>query len=64
MIAGEMYDPFDPDLVASRARARDLCQDLNGSREWEQDRRRRILRDLCGKSGHTVRIPIASGSRG
>jgi len=54
MIAGEMYDPFDPELVAARERARDLCQDLNSSRESEQDRRRRILRDLFGKGGDTV----------
>ena len=25
MLAGEMYDPFDPDLAAGRERARDLC---------------------------------------
>ena len=54
MIAGEMYDPFHPELVAARERARDLYQDLNGSRESEQDRRRRILRDLFGKGGATV----------
>jgi maltose O-acetyltransferase len=54
MIAGEMYDPFDHELVAARERARDLCQDLNGSRESEPDRRRRILRDLFGKGGDTV----------
>ena len=26
MLAGELYDPLDPDLVAGRERARDLCQ--------------------------------------
>ena len=25
MLAGEMYDPLDPELVAARASARDLC---------------------------------------
>ncbi len=30
MLDGELYDPLDPDLVAARARARDLCQTLNG----------------------------------
>ena len=33
MLAGELYDPFDPDLVAARQRARDLCQSLNATRE-------------------------------
>ena len=35
MLAGEMYDPFDPELVAARSRARDLCQQLNATREAE-----------------------------
>lgn len=54
MLAGDLYDPFDPELVAARVRARDLCQDLNATRESETDRRRRILRDLFGKGGDTV----------
>ena len=33
MLAGEPYDPMDPELVAARARARDLCWDLNATRE-------------------------------
>ena len=54
MLAGEMYDPLDPELVAARARARDLCQDLNATRESEETKRRVILRDLFGKGGETV----------
>ena len=54
MLAGELYDPLDPELVAARARARDLCQDLNGTRESQQDERRRILRQLFGQGGETV----------
>jgi maltose O-acetyltransferase len=54
MIAGEMYDPLDVQLVAARARARDLCQELNATRESEDERRRRILRDLFGRGGDTV----------
>ena len=38
MLAGELYDPLDPELVAARDRARDLCQDLNATREGEQRR--------------------------
>ena len=33
MLAGELYDPLDPELVQARERARDLCQDLNATRE-------------------------------
>src|SRR6476646_2079491 len=54
MLAGEMYDPFDPDLVAGRERASDLCQDLNATREAHQEERRRILSELFGRGGDTV----------
>ena len=54
MLAGEMYDPFDPELVAARAAARDLCQKLNATRESEEAERRRILCDLFGKGGDSV----------
>jgi maltose O-acetyltransferase len=54
MLAGEMYDPFDPELVKGRERARDLCQLLNATRESEDVERRRILRELFGKGGDTV----------
>ena len=54
MLAGEMYDPLDPELVAARERARDLCQALNATRDAQQDDRRRILRELFGAGGETV----------
>ncbi len=54
MLAGEMYDAFDPELVAGRDRARDLCQDLNASRESDIEHRRRIMIELLGKGGDTV----------
>jgi maltose O-acetyltransferase len=54
MLAGEPYDPFDPELVAARERARDLCQALNATREAEQDTRRQILRHLFGRGGDSV----------
>ncbi len=54
MLAGELYDPFDPELVAARARARDLCQDLNATRESQEEERRRILRELFGTGGDSV----------
>jgi maltose O-acetyltransferase len=54
MLAGELYDPLDPELVIGRERARDLCQELNATRESESDTRRRILRELFGTGGDTV----------
>ena len=54
MLAGELYNPFDPDLLAARERARDLCQALNTTRESQQSKRRRILQNLFGAGGETV----------
>jgi maltose O-acetyltransferase len=54
MLDGELYDPLDPELVAGRERARDLCQALNATREAQQEERRRILRDLFGAGGESV----------
>src|SRR4051794_24597113 len=51
MLAGELYDPMDPELVRGRDRARELCQDLNATREAQQDERRRILSELFGSGG-------------
>ena len=49
-----MYEPFDPELVAARGRARQLCQQLNAADEADADRRRHILRELFGKGGDSV----------
>jgi maltose O-acetyltransferase len=54
MLAGELYDPLDPELVQARERARDLCQDLNATRERDQDARRLILKQLFGRGGESV----------
>ena len=54
MLAGELYDPLDPELVAARNRARDLCMDLNATREAQQTERRRILQALLGAGGDDV----------
>ena len=54
MLAGELYDPLDAELVAARTRARDLCWDLNATRDSDEALRRRILTDLFGAGGDTV----------
>lgn len=54
MLAGELYDPLDPALVAARSRARDLCQDLNATREHQTELRRKITRDLFAAGGDSV----------
>lgn len=54
MVAGELYDPLDTELVTARERARDLCLALNGTRESQRAERRRIPKDLLGAGGDTV----------
>lgn len=48
MLAGELYDPLDPELSQERQRCRDLCKQLNDSREDQQAERRGILTELFG----------------
>ena len=54
MLAGDLYDPLDPELAHARERARDLCQALNATREGQSDERRRILRELFGAGGEDM----------
>lgn len=54
MLAGELYDPFDPELVRLRVRARDLCQAINATREDEADARRAHATALFGAGGESV----------
>ncbi|MHC5538859.1 sugar O-acetyltransferase [Singulisphaera rosea] len=56
MLAGAMYDPLDPELCVARAKARDLCLDLNATRESQVEVRRRILLELLGKGGDSAWI--------
>lgn len=54
MLAGELYDALDPELVAMRRRARELCGELNATSESEEARRRALLTQLFGRGGDTV----------
>jgi maltose O-acetyltransferase len=54
MLAGDLYDPMDAELVQARIRARDLCQVLNATREGDAAGRRRVLLDLFAAGGDTV----------
>lgn len=49
MLAGELYDPLDPQLSRERERCRDLCLALNNTREAQKDERARIIAELFGK---------------
>ena len=65
MLAGELYDPLDLALVRARERARDLCQDLNATRERDQETRRRILKELFGSvKVDSVMLSLSSWDQG
>lgn len=49
MLAGDLYDPLDPQLSLERQVCRDLCKSLNDSREDQADERKRILTKLFGR---------------
>jgi len=55
MVAGERYDPSDPDLVADRRRARELTTAFNRTDPGEAERRRELLVQLfddVGRESH------------
>jgi len=54
MLAGQLYDPFDPELVAARRRARALCQKLNASSDKDEALRRHLCQKIFGAGGDTV----------
>ena len=49
MLAGELYDPLEPQLCRERDRCRDLCLLLNATRENQKEERQRLLAELFGK---------------
>ena len=56
MLAGEMYDAMNPELVWDRNRIRDLCQTLNATREDDRELRRELLLKIFGKGGDSVSL--------
>src|ERR1700742_1925231 len=56
MLAGELYDSLDPELVRERERARDLCREFNATAVADSLRRRQLLLEIFGKGGDTVRL--------
>jgi maltose O-acetyltransferase len=56
MLAGELYNPLDPELASARARARRLCWELNASADEFDADRLRIQEELFGPAGRAVTI--------
>ena len=56
MLTGELYNSLDPELVAQRNRARDLCQRLSATRPADRDLRRELLLNIFAAGGDTVTV--------
>lgn len=56
MLAGEMYDASDAQLVADRLRARRLTRLFNNTHEDELPRRTELLGELLGSAGENAYI--------
>lgn len=54
MLAGELYNSLDPELVAGRRRARLLAKRLNDSSEDDKELRHALLQELFGSSGENL----------
>jgi maltose O-acetyltransferase len=56
MLAGELYDALDPQLVEGRMLARERCHVLNGSHPRDEELRRRVLKELFASGGDSAWI--------
>ncbi|GAA0662020.1 maltose acetyltransferase domain-containing protein [Natronoarchaeum mannanilyticum] len=56
MLAGEPYDPSDPDLVAERERARRLTRRFNDADANDTETRGELLGELFGSVGENVTV--------
>jgi maltose O-acetyltransferase len=63
MLAGDLYLPSDPELLAQKARTARLLQQYNGDALTDVDARRRILDELLGAfgEGSEIRSPFLCG---
>jgi maltose O-acetyltransferase len=56
MLGGQLYCPWDPELVSMQKRARRLTRAYNHTTEDEPDRRTEILREMLGGLGQETTI--------
>ena len=56
LLAGELYDASDPELLALRGRARELCAAYNAPLDSAPERRRELLEQLLGSGARDASI--------
>lgn len=58
MLGGEVYQAFDPELVAERQAAKELSFDLNALHPRDTTRKETLLRQLLGAAGSKFHIEL------
>lgn len=56
MLAGELYDGGDPELLEQWYKAKDLARDYNQADSNDLDKKEKILNELLGESGKNLWI--------
>lgn len=56
MLNGDRYDPYDPELVAERERARELTRRYNDTAATDDRERRELLEELLGSLGEECHV--------
>lgn len=56
MLAGELYNGMDPDLLAERARAKELCASYNSAAQIAPAKGQEILKQLLGSVAGSAHI--------
>ena len=54
MLAGELYDCGDEELLTQWHKAKDLARDYNQTNSADADEKERILRELLGGKGKNL----------
>lgn len=54
MLAGELYDYGDPELLTQRHKQKDLTRDYNQTDSADSDEKERILNELLGGKGKNL----------
>jgi maltose O-acetyltransferase len=54
MLAGEMYDPADPELLKDRVEARRKVRIYNQTLETEGEKRTKLLKEILGSTGENL----------
>jgi maltose O-acetyltransferase len=56
MLAGEMYNPLDEELIAMRLKARLITREFNKLSAEQEEKRKELIKNLFGSTGEQILI--------